>query len=1044
MSRFPYDANEVKGAAFKRWIEIFPAVGISIEYLNSKEGPCPKCGGNTRWRVLDIERGATYCSHCRTKNGDGIATVMWWTGAKFPAALKMIADIVGIKPKEKPPKAIDADLSRLPPGSPEAEVALSYACKTYNTTPKDHGLVSQGDRTRDQRNCRPKPLAWNPEKLKWVCKEYSTTPRVLEMFGARLTMHCNVECLAFPLWNWSPEESKPIDTGWLMQAITPELLPHGRGGKRIKRKLRKNDKSGLLLPVGCNNREQANVYAQCREIWKLEGLSDVLAFMALEDRPPDVIALTSGAGAGERCHDWYKKQFEKKVVRVVGDADQPGREGATYWASQLQGATDDVRLVQLPFPETPTKGKDIRDYIAEGNTYTDLKQLAENGIPASELQVKDPRSMKPASLSTPSQTRPTVKINDVSQAEIFANIKGIMLRAGLYYSRGSSSDPALWLIEPDHKKQLDATQFRAEFGRYADAVREIPSKDGPIDMKIPDLPETTAKLFLLRHDLKKQFPFIALLTNNPGFDHEWNLYQPGYNEQSQIYYQGTSIDPANSIEHLSRLLDEFCWRDSIDRINYIGILLTGLVMHRFIGSHPMLLLNGNQPGVGKTTLARIASIIRDGGSDVGTVSFIEDEIEFEKQIAARINNGDSTCIIDNAKSRRIIQSASLERSISDKLLQFRLLGTSNRICVENAVQFILTVNTAEVDTDLATRSLVVNLEYHGDPRFRKYKINNLEEYAAKHRDAINAELIGMFKRWVDAGKPLADVNCRFNQDNWGRIIGGVLAVNGMDGFHSNQQEVANEIDMPRHGMNSLVDVLVNDHFEHPLSCADLVQIIQENCSELHPILGKGNDKSRATKLGKFLTRYDGQSFGDFVFTGVLDNHTKSKRYMVIGKLGGHAREATTGIEMATDDDIFSPTQADYTQESISVFTVATADDIGSPSTPVDEPEAAATSTEDLNLEMNNGFQVVTKSELSGLTTHLANHLLPTESGYVVSLDWAMQQAQVCCPELPTDPDQFRDKLLESSKEAVVTASGVFRWRKMARDEWNLSAAAVQK
>ncbi|MHB8862040.1 MAG: primase-helicase zinc-binding domain-containing protein [Pirellulaceae bacterium] len=38
--------------------------GIDPRYLNDEEGPCPWCGGETRFRVIDRDAGAVRCSHC--------------------------------------------------------------------------------------------------------------------------------------------------------------------------------------------------------------------------------------------------------------------------------------------------------------------------------------------------------------------------------------------------------------------------------------------------------------------------------------------------------------------------------------------------------------------------------------------------------------------------------------------------------------------------------------------------------------------------------------------------------------------------------------------------------------------------------------------------------------------------------------------------------------------------------------------------------------------------------------------------------------------
>ena len=65
-------------------------------------------------------------------------------------------------------------------------------------------------------------------------------------------------------------------------------------------------------------------------------------------------------------------------------------------------------------------------------------------------------------------------------------------------------------------------------------------------------------------------------------------------------------------------------------------------------------------------------------------------------------------------------SACLERSITDSILSFRLLGYSQEIRAENSHIFCVTANTPDVSRDLVTRSVVVNLYHEGNPERRTF------------------------------------------------------------------------------------------------------------------------------------------------------------------------------------------------------------------------------------------------------------------------------------------------------------------------------------
>lgn len=102
MKKTELKPDTVKRMAYGREIEVLRACGlpqVMIEHPR-REHACPKCGGKTRARLVDVEKGALYCSHCfRGKEdgnrGDLISSVQWLTNSTFPDALAIIAECSG-------------------------------------------------------------------------------------------------------------------------------------------------------------------------------------------------------------------------------------------------------------------------------------------------------------------------------------------------------------------------------------------------------------------------------------------------------------------------------------------------------------------------------------------------------------------------------------------------------------------------------------------------------------------------------------------------------------------------------------------------------------------------------------------------------------------------------------------------------------------------------------------------------------------------------------------------------------------------------------
>jgi hypothetical protein len=59
-------------------------------------------------------------------------------------------------------------------------------------------------------------------------------------------------------------------------------------------------------------------------------------------------------------------------------------------------------------------------------------------------------------------------------------------------------------------------------------------------------------------------------------------------------------------------------------------------------------------------------------------------------------------------------------------------------------------------------------------------------WVQEHRQAALSELVGLVQRWIEAGKPLAEVPARHSTgQRWAASIDGILAFGGMPGFLSN-------------------------------------------------------------------------------------------------------------------------------------------------------------------------------------------------------------------------------------------------------------------
>ena len=432
-------------------------------------------------------------------------------------------------------------------------------------------------------------------------------------------------------------------------------------------------------------------------------------------------------------------------------------------------------------------------------------------------------------------------------------ITDVLLAAGNCFRR---ADQFVRVVDTTITPVLEATELSGLLNAYTE-VQIVGTKS--IDYK--PLPPNYGNCWLNHPVETARFPAINLFTLNPVYTLDWTLTPPGYDPASGIYYAGEAVEPRPGTTRLDALLRDFCFQSPGDRTNYIGMLVTAILMPRFIGSKPAVIFNGNQPGLGKTVLAQILAILRDG-RPVETATYNPNDEEFEKRLGAIVRRGRTTIVIDNAKTRHgrhaTIDSPCLERSITDEVVSFRLLGYSDEIRAENSFLFCLTANGPDVSRDLITRSVVVNLKYEGDPARRTFTIPDPEGYARDHRTELLGELVGLVERWRAAGSPMAEAASRFNKKGWGPIVGGVLAANGCEGFLANAQEAAEALDEVRRDFVYLVGVLA-DHPQGTWTAGELVDLAEHHKLFVEEFRDAA-PRAKATRIGLLAGRFIDERF----------------------------------------------------------------------------------------------------------------------------------------------------------------------------------------
>lgn len=327
--------------------------------------------------------------------------------------------------------------------------------------------------------------------------------------------------------------------------------------------------------------------------------------------------------------------------------------------------------------------------------------------------------------------------------------------------------------------------------------QEPTSKDGDREFPVP-------KWFvdgLLRSELLERLPRILHYATRPVFDSDFVLRGPGWHHEAGILVHGPEIDPVpfeagvlsvSAIERLPRhlrvLLQDFCFKSDADVANTLGVFVTGLLMNHFIDTgKAVVLVDGNQPDLGKTLLLRVLGWVLDGDEPY-LVPYTSDDEELAKRICSKLRGGvRSVLIIDNCKTRSggVISSPTIEANSMAPEMSFRILGKSEDYSRPNDIIFGLTMNETRASKDLISRSTIAQIEHEGRTEDRAFACDDLVKYAREHRLEILGELAGIVEYWNQRGGPLGQQLHRLRR--WSASVGGILGAAGFPEFLTNTE-----------------------------------------------------------------------------------------------------------------------------------------------------------------------------------------------------------------------------------------------------------------
>ena len=532
-------------------------------------------------------------------------------------------------------------------------------------------------------------------------------------------------------------------------------------------------------------------------VFVVEGEKDADALAAM-----GLIATTNPMGAGK----WHKLSDDSALhgrrVAIVPDRDEAGRRHAQTVARALQNRASDIRIVELP-----GDGKDVSDWIGAGGTAADLLAIVEAApvhCPGEHAESPDASILIPGAYKD-DQDRCIEQSNAT-----FADAVLAALPQDAIYRKDFI--PGELLGCPGRRKWVELTvdRMRIVTDSHVRLAKWVTSRKSQKQALIYQPCSKDAAGVIIAQ--ARQAPHVRelnLIVSYPVYDPGFVRVPPGwhdglfYDEPPELHDLSPEMDREVIQAALDDLVVDFPFKSQADRHNFFGLLLTPIVAPALDGSRPMHLVNSPLERTGKTKLVNevFGGVLI--GREAPAMQITEREEEREKRILAMLLAGETLMHLDNLP--RYIDSASLSSLLTAHVFGGRVLGASRTVKLVNNLTIVGTGNNVAASGEIAKRIVPIMIEptmAHPESR-TDFQHPDVRGHVRQHRRLILECLLGMVENWLAAGRPKHPD--RFGGfESWSETIGGILEVNGLRAWRTNEAKWRTQADQRGAEMEAFV------------------------------------------------------------------------------------------------------------------------------------------------------------------------------------------------------------------------------------------------
>jgi len=364
---------------------------------------------------------------------------------------------------------------------------------------------------------------------------------------------------------------------------------------------------------------------------------------------------------------------------------------------------------------------------------------------------------------------------------------------------------------------------------------------------------------------------VAHATGAPGVREltlmvSYPVYGPGFKRVAPGWHDGLYYDEPDELRDLRPETDcevihnvlhdlvvDFPFKSAADRQNFFGLLLTPIVAPALEGGRPMHLLGSPLERTGKTKLVNEVFGGLITGRDTPSMQITDREEEREKRILAMLLQGETLMHLDNLPA--YIDSPALASLLTAQRFLGRLLGYSRTVSLPNHLTIVGTGNNVQASGEIAKRIVPILIEptsAHPEAR-TDFQHPDIRAYVQQQRRTVLKCLLGLVENWLAAGRP-RHPNRLGGFENWSETVDGILEVNGLRAWRTNEGQWRRRADAKSQEMLRFVELWHERFAYREVTPRELIALAEQE--ELFDgILAKSTPRAVAVAFGRMLQRH---------------------------------------------------------------------------------------------------------------------------------------------------------------------------------------------